>query len=63
MKNGSVCVLSVSNTHKIDKPQRPERAELPDVNINTDAQSIKGAVSGTSLFLFTSGNDKLNYLK
>ena len=30
---------------EIDKPQcgRPERAELPDVNINTGAQSINTA--------------------
>ena len=31
-----------SSDSLIDKPQRghPKRAELPDVNINTDAQSI-----------------------
>ena len=31
-----------SSDSQIDKPQRgrPKRAELPDVNINTDAQSI-----------------------
>ena len=31
-----------SSDSKIDKPQRgrPKRAELPDVNINTGAQSI-----------------------
>ena len=31
-----------SSDRQIDKPQRgrPKRAELPDVNINTDAQSI-----------------------
>ena len=31
-----------SNDSQIDKPQRgrPKRAELPDVNINTGAQSI-----------------------
>ena len=31
-----------SSDSQIDKPQRgrPERAELPDVNINTGAQSI-----------------------
>ena len=31
-----------SNDSQIDKPQRgrPKRAELPDVNINTDVQSI-----------------------
>ena len=32
-----------SSDSRIDKPQRgcPNRAELPDVNINTGAQSIK----------------------
>ena len=32
-----------SSDSQIDKPQRgrPKRAELPDVNINTDGQSIK----------------------
>ena len=32
----------VSSDSQIDKPQRgrPKRAELPDININTGAQSI-----------------------
>ena len=38
-----------SSDSQIDKPQhgRPKRAELPDVNINTGAQSIN--TEGTSL--------------
>ena len=37
----SVLNMSSSNS-QMDKPQcgRPERAELPDLNINTDVQSI-----------------------
>ena len=39
--NSETCNMASSDS-EIDKPQRgsPTRAELPDVNINTDVQSI-----------------------
>ena len=50
-----------SSDSQIDKPQRgrPKRAELPDVNINTGAQSVnsgsffKGATGKNGFFLTT----------
>ena len=55
-----------SSDSQIDKPQRgrPKRAELPDVNINTGAQSIN--TDRTSLIqqmpvqLHQDGKDKLH---
>ena len=41
--NSEKCIEhGISSDSQIDKPQpgRPKRAELPDVNINTGAQSI-----------------------
>ena len=43
-----------SSDSQIDKPQcgRPKRAELPDVNINTGAQSInseRASLGGTTI--------------
>ena len=40
--NSATCLEHGSSDSQIDKPQRrrPKRAELPDVNINTGAQSI-----------------------
>ena len=42
-----------SSDSQIDKPQhgRPKRAELPDVNINTGAQSINTERASLSLIL------------
>ena len=42
-----------SSDSQIDKPQRgrPKRAELPDVNINTGAQSINTERASLSLAL------------
>ena len=51
-----------SGDSQIDKPQRgrPKRAELPNVNINTDVQSSNterpSLNSATPLFMFTSGD-------
>ena len=40
--NSEKCLNTASSDSQIDKPQRgrPKRAELPEVNINTGAQSI-----------------------
>ena len=48
-----------SSNSQIDKPQRgcPKRAELPDVNINTGAQSINTErASLTQLMRTTQGH-------
>ena len=39
-----------SSDSQIDKPQRgrPKRAELPDVNVNTGAQSINTEITSLS---------------
>ena len=43
-----------SSDSQIDNPQRgcPKRAELPDVNINTGAQSIKTEKASLKFFSF-----------
>ena len=58
----------VSSDSQIDKPQRgrPKRAELPDVNINTSAQSINTEMSllGHSfVFVYVGERDQLNCTK
>ena len=61
-----------SSNSQIDKPQHghPKRAELPDVNINTGAQSInteRASIKGPSqplhFFWFTSGDDNTKLLE
>ena len=50
-----------SSDSQIDKPQRgrPKRAELPDININTGAQSIN--TERASLILLLIGEIKFLY--
>ena len=49
-----------SSDSQIDKPQRgrPKRAELPDVNINTGAQSINSKRASRSRLLFGTSTAK-----
>ena len=54
-----------SSDSQIDKPQRgrPKRAELPDVNINTSAQSINTEITSLNpLSLFESKLNKESFL-
>ena len=47
------CILNMaSSDSQIDKPQpgRPKRTELPDVNINTGAQSINAERASNNIF-------------
>ena len=58
-----------SSDSQMDKPQRgrPKRSELPDVNINTSAQSInterassRGRTSHSLTFVYTQGRDEFS---
>ena len=51
--------------NQIDKPQRgrPKKAELPDVNINTGAQSINTERASLSVAEWNSISVKLNLLQ
>ena len=54
--NSEKCIgYMASSDSQIDKPQhgRPKRVELPDVNINTGAQSINTERTSLKLFFFT----------